>query len=307
MKNEVAAADVRLATASDLHSSTYDFTAKDYFEIKKEGLKASTVKKFFWFISTLILVSTVTPQLVSERNRQELAEEIRAQEKPDTNSKLDIPNIQNEDSRLNERRSLPGGSRTRQPVNKIKSIDLRVITEPPAGAEVNAILVSGGANGTVKVKTTQDLVLNDESYAQAGSLLIGTGSSTDKRLYVTFNRLVSPEGKSKNILAQAFDFKDRIRGLKGKKVSDQVFKIAASSALIFLSGLSDSLQDSQAANSLAGQRKSLRDSALSGVAQASSEHGKKMFDELNNDNQIEVQKETELVVIFDTKEGINEK
>ena len=121
MKNEVAAADVRLATASDLHSSTYDFTAKDYFEIKKEGLKASTVKKFFWFIFTLILVSTVTPQLVSERNRQELAEEIRAQEKPDTNSKMDIPNIQNDDSKLNERRAFPAGSRTRQPVNKIKS------------------------------------------------------------------------------------------------------------------------------------------------------------------------------------------
>ena len=307
MKNDVAPVDTKLATVAEAGRSTYNFTAKDYFDVKKSGLKISTVKKFFWFVFALILVSTITPQLMSERNRQELAEEIRAQEKPADNSKMDIPNIKNEDSNSSREKSSPGGGRPLPPANKIKSIDLRVMTEPPPGAEVNAILVSGGANGTVKVKTTQDLVLNDESYAQAGSLLIGTGSSTDKRLYVIFTRLVSPEGKSKKIFAQAFDFKDRIRGLNGKKVSDQVFKIAASSALIFLSGLSESLQDSQATTGLAGQRKSMRDAALGGVAQASSEHGKRMLDDLNNDNQIEVQKETELVVIFDTKEDMNGK
>ncbi len=305
MKNE--AVETKLATINDLHKNTYEFTAKDYFELKKDGLKASSAKRVFWFLATLVLLATITPQLVSERNRQELAEEIRAQERPDSNPQMQIPSIQNESPNSSRGRGDYGSLRGKKPVTKIKSIDLRAMTEPPPGAEVTAILVSGGANGTVKVKTTQDLVLNDESYAQAGSLLIGTGSSTDRRLYVTFNRIVSPEGKTKNIFAQAYDFKDRIRGLKGKKVSDQIFKIATSSALIFLSGLSESMQESQGTGVLAGQRKSLRDAALGGVAQASSEHGKRMLDEMNNDSQIEVQKETELVVIFDSKEDKNGK
>lgn len=305
MKDNVV--ETKLATTKDLHKDTYEFTAKDYFELKKNGLTTSNTKRLFWFLTTLILLATITPQLVSERNRQELAEEIRAQERPEVNLKIQIPSIQNEGPNLIRGRNDSDGVKPRQPVSKIKTIDLRAMMEPPPGAEVNAVLVSGGANGTVKVKTTQDLVLNDESYAQAGSLLIGTGSSTDKRLYVTFNRIISPEGKAKSIYAQAYDFKDRIRGLKGKKVSDQIFKIATSSALIFLSGLSESMQESQSIGTIAGQRKSLRDAALGGVAQASSEHGKRMLDELNNDSQIEVQKETELVVIFDSKEDRNGK
>lgn len=305
MKNEVV--DTRLASLSELHKNTYEYTAKDYFNQKKSGLKKSTAKTVFWFISALVLFATITPQLVGERNRQEVAEEIKAQEKPQVDGKMEIPVIQNEDRSTIRERSGSDSGKTRKSTDKIKSIDLRVMADPPPGAEVSAVLVSGGANGTVKVKTTKDLILNDETYAQAGSLLIGNGSSTDRRLYVTFNKLVSPEGKVKKILAQAYDFKDRIRGLKGKKVSDQVFKIAASSALIFLSGLSESLQETQAAGSLTGQRRSLRDAALGGVAQASSEHGRKMLDDMNSENQIEVQTETELVVIFDSKEDVNGK
>ena len=305
MKNEVL--DTKLASTAELHKNTYEYTAKDYFEKKQEGLKKSTAKTFFWFLSALVLLATITPQLVSERSRQEVAEEIRAQENPQADAKMDIPGIQNEDHSYKRSKSDAKDSRLRKQTDKIKSIDLRVMKEPPPGAEVAAFLVSGGANGTVKVQTTKDLILNDETYAQAGSLLIGTGSSTDKRLYVTFTKLVSPEGKVKNIFAQAYDFKDRIRGLNGKKVSDQVFKIAASSALIFLSGLSESLQETQTSGALVGQRKSLRDAALGGVAQASSEHGRRLLDDMNNDSQIEVQKETELVVIFDSKEDTSGK
>lgn len=300
--------EIRLATTEEVEKSTYESTAKDYFEVKKEGLKASTAAKLFWFISALVLLSTITPQLLSERHREELAEEIRSIEKPQTDSKMEIPAIQNEmkkDYRPGNDGGM-GGAKRRPQVDKIKSIDLRTMNGPPPGSEVHAIFVSGGANGTVKVKLTEDLALNNDTYAHSGSTLIGTGSSTEQRLFVVFNRLVSPEGKSSKILAQAYDFKDRIRGIKGKKVSDQIFKIAGSSALIFLSGLSESLQDTSGSNPFLGQqRKSMRDAALGGVAQASSEHGRRMLDEMNNDTQIEVQKETELIVIFESIEEKN--
>lgn len=304
MKNEFAQS--KLATIDDVYKNTYTFVAKDYFKIKKDGLKASIAKKIFWFVACLVILSLVTPQLVSERHRQEVAQELRSDEKSANDSQMQIPSIYNEDPNSPKSRPSEGPS-NRPRIDKIKSIDLRTVIDPPPGAEVNAVLVSGGANGTVKVKITQNLLVNGEVYAQAGSLLIGTGSSTDKRLYVNFNRLVSFEGKSKKISAQAFDFKDRIRGLNGNRVSDHVFKIAASSALIFLSGLSESLQDNQENSGLVGKRKSLRDAALGGVAQASSEHGKRILDDMNNDTQIEVPKETELVVIFDSKEDANDK
>ena len=49
----------------------------------------------------------------------------------------------------------------------------------------------------------------------------------------------------------------------------------------------------------------MRDAALGGLTQATSEQGKRILDQMNNESQIEVQKETELVIIFESKEDKN--
>jgi hypothetical protein len=285
----------KLASLQDAANKQYVRIAKDYFAPKNKGVTVpDAVKPIIWVI-LLMSIALMLPELFSERKRQEIAEVINPPQNSTNSQDLQFPPLHSSEG--GERKKSDADRKGSAPVQRIKSIDLRALGEPPPGSEVSGVLVSGGANGTVKVRLTENLVLNGDTYAAKNSILIGTGSSSDQRLFIRFTRLISPEGKSRKIMAEAYDFKDRIRGLNGKKVSDQVFKIAASSALIFMGGVADALQDNSSGG-LGYQRKSMRDAALSGVAQATTEHGRRYLDSLDQDNRIEVQKETELVVIF---------
>ncbi len=157
MKTEEA--DSKLATFEEVKKSTYTYAAKDYFQAKNDGVKVSSVKKIMWLLSAILTFSTILPQIFSERHRQEVAEEIKLSEgNHPVESDIAIPKIQSEDFRRENYRQESGG--VRQVPGKIKSIDLRTVSDPPPGAEVTANLVSGGANGTVKAKINQDLLLN---------------------------------------------------------------------------------------------------------------------------------------------------
>jgi len=302
MTNDPPTAPSSLASIEEAGEKQYSSVAKDYFSPKHKGVSLSAAKKASLWVMLAMCLVIMLPQILSERKRQEVAEEIRPQDRPGT--EIQIPAVQSSKG-LEEQK--PNGDTKRQilPVQKIKAIDLRTLAEPPPGSEVMAILASAGANGTVKVRLTEDLILNGDIYASKNSVLIGNGQSSEDRLYIKFNRLVSPEGRSRKIVAEAFDLKDRERGLSGKKVSDQVFKIAASSALIFLGGVADSLQESTSGPFGSGRR-SLRDAALSGIAQATTEHGRRYLDSLDRDNRIEVQQKSELLVIFESGDDKND-
>jgi len=294
----------KLASLKDSASKQYVRIAKDYFSPKNQGVSQPAVLKGAIWIVLLMSVGIMLPELLSERKRQEIAEAINPPQRASNDQDFQFPPLHSSDGR-ERKRSDDERRLNAPPVQRIKSIDLRTLNEPPPGSEVSGVLVSGGANGNVKVRLTENLVLNGDIYAARNSVLIGVGSSSDQRLFIRFSRLVSPEGKSRKIMAEAYDIKDRIRGLNGKKVSDQVFKIAASSALIFMGGVADALQENSS-GSLGYQRKSMRDAALSGVAQATTEHGRRYLDSLDHDNRIEVQKETELIVIFGNGDDKNE-
>jgi hypothetical protein len=83
----------------------------------------------------------------------------------------------------------------------------------------------------------------------------------------------------------------------GAKVGDYAFKIAASSGLFFLSGMAEGLQAPE--NAMMPQRKSMRDAALQGVAQATVEQGREIVSNMNNKTIIEVKHSTPVIVIFD--------
>jgi len=299
--------ELKLSTISEAQKN-YVSIARNYFSPKGKGANLSLLKKIFLWSSLLMSLGIMLPQVLSESKRQEVAEEIMADHNKATGSEqIEIPAIQNDDgSRGKKTPSDSGGGGKRQSVDKIKSIDLRSQGSPPAGSEAFATLISGGANGMVKAMLSENLTLNGDLYAAKNSVLIGKGSSSEQRLFVKFTRIVSPEGKSKKISAQAYDFSDRIRGLIGKKVSDRMFKIAASSALIFLGGMADTMQSNEPNMTGTAPRKSMRDAALGGVAQATTEHGRRYLEELDRDNRIEVKSETQFVVIFEDEEDKNE-
>lgn len=170
----------------------------------------------------------------------------------------------------------------------------------PAGTEASAQLSSGGSNGIVKAILSENISGESDMIAPKGSILLGSGQSSDERLYIVFNKLIRPDKTQIKVKAQAFDAGDRILGLKGAKVGDFAFKIAASSGLFFLSGMAEGMQSQTSIFS--NQRPSVRDAALQGVAQATVEHGKQLVDSMNNKTVIEVKHSTPIIVIFDDGE-----
>jgi hypothetical protein len=190
--------------------------------------------------------------------------------------------------------------RTPQVVGKLQTIRLSTIKGVPTGTEAQAVLSSGGTNGTVIAKLKEPVIIDGEVILPVKTVLFGRGSSTEERLFIRFKKAILPDKSEQEIQAQVFDSKDRMVGLKGKKVSDMAFKLAASSGLIFLSGLADGLKTNDSVNIFGPQaRPSVRDAALNGVATATSEQGKGMLESMKNDQaRIEVGAETSVIVIF---------
>lgn len=184
-------------------------------------------------------------------------------------------------------------------VERIQRISLSGLKGIPTGSEVSAILSSGGANGTVIAKLTENLTADGDILLPKNTVLFGKGSSSDERLYVQFRKAILPDKTEQKIKAQAFDQKDRMVGLKGKKISDVAFKIAASSGLIFLSGMADGLKQNMTTDIFGNRKPSIHDAALNGVATATAEQGKRMMDSMNKeDARVEVAVQTPIVVVF---------
>lgn len=190
---------------------------------------------------------------------------------------------------------------------KIQHIRLTGFEGIPTGTEVPATLSSGGTNGTVIAKLSKNLTADGEVLLPRGTTLYGRGSSSDDRLYVRFKRAILPDKSEQKIKAQAFDAKDRMVGLKGKKISDVAFKIAASSGLIFLAGMAEGLREEQVSIYGTPRKPTVRDAALNGVTTATLEQGKELMNSMKNEEaRVEVKFSTEILVIFgDDGESVN--
>jgi hypothetical protein len=118
----------------------------------------------------------------------------------------------------------------------------------PPGWMVKAKLVSGASNGPVRAELIEDLVVNGSTLAPTGALLLGSGSSTEERLYIRFSKLVFQDGRFQSISAEALEDSDQIAGLKGSKVGHYAARLAAGVGLHFVGGMSEGLQYTQGEN-----------------------------------------------------------
>lgn len=113
----------------------------------------------------------------------------------------------------------------------------------PPGTLALAKLVSGASNGPVKAVLTESIYVDGDPVLDEGTVLLGSGASTEERLFVRFGMLVLRDGKTEKIQAEAADFGDKIAGLKGSRVGARALKLAGSIGLNFVSGMSEVLQD----------------------------------------------------------------
>lgn len=184
-------------------------------------------------------------------------------------------------------------------VERIRPVSLSNFQGIPAGTEGVAQLVSGGANGMVKAQLVENLNAGGDVLLPRGTVLIGKGSSSDDRLYIAFRRAIKPDGQESKITALAYDEKDRIVGLKGKKISDYAFRLAASAGLIFLGGVADGMRQDYSSSPLVQRRPTMRDAALNGVSTSTADMSHQMIDSMKNaQERVVVDHSTKLVVIF---------
>ncbi|MCJ8277387.1 MAG: TrbI/VirB10 family protein, partial [Bdellovibrionales bacterium] len=102
------------------------------------------------------------------------------------------------------------------------------------------------------------------------------------RPQVKFTKVVLPDGNLQNIQAVGADFKDKIAGLRGSKVGHYGLKLAASTGLHFVAGLSEGMRNTQIQNGIAIPRPDAKNAALNGLGQASVELARETMSEFKN-------------------------
>ena len=170
----------------------------------------------------------------------------------------------------------------------------------PPGMTLKAVLSNGASNGTVKAVVTESLYLQGETLVPEGAVLIGTGQSTEERLYIRFTTLVLRDGTTKNIQAQAVDSEDLIAGLKGSKIGRYAMKYGAAVGLNFAGGLAQGLQDKEVINQQAVTKTDTKNALLNGASRAAIEMANETMTSLRNQTPvIEVKAGKEIVIMFE--------
>lgn len=169
----------------------------------------------------------------------------------------------------------------------------------PPGTIARAILVTGASNGLIKAELKDDVKVNGETQIDAGSTIMGRGSSTEDRLFVSFTKVVHKDSDISAIEAEAADSSDKTLGLKGSKVAAHLVRVGANIGLKFLAGASEALQDTQGQQGAVITKPTLRNAILHGTAQAALEESNDIASQYKNSPPvIEVPQGTEIYIMF---------
>lgn len=169
----------------------------------------------------------------------------------------------------------------------------------PPGTLVRAELVTGASNGPVKAVLKDDLRVSGETLIEAGSTILGRGSSTEDRLFVTFTKVLHKDGDISQIAAEAADQSDKTMGLKGSKLASRAIKLGANVGLKFISGASQALQETEGQYGATIKKPTMRNALLNGTAEAALEESNQIASEYKNSVPvIEVKAGTEFLLFF---------
>lgn len=291
----------------DINESNKSWSAKSWLKIQ-EGRKTKisnlSLKIAFWLVGLVILILQGSSLFKPAIKRKAEIIFVPPDIKPSPSMSYVPQIIDREKEMAVEKAKARDLAMARQgrasPIERIKSVNLGAHQGIPAGSEVLVTLTSGGTNGMVKAILTEGLRAEGEALLPVGTVLLGSGSSSDDRLFMEFAKAILPDRSTMKIKALAYDQGDRILGVKGKKISDYAFRLAASSGLIFLGGMADGMREEINLSPGERRRPSMRDAALTGVATATSEVGKDMLGKMKStDSRVEVAHSTSVLVIFD--------
>ncbi|MEI8025264.1 MAG: TrbI/VirB10 family protein [Pseudomonadota bacterium] len=171
------------------------------------------------------------------------------------------------------------------------------------GALAMASLAIGASNGPVKAILTDGLVVNGEELIEPEAVLLGTGQSSEERLFIRFDKVVFKDGSMAAIQADAADSSDKTPGLKGSKAGQYALRLGGSIGLNFISGLSEGLQEKEVQGPAVVNKSTVRNAMLNGTNRAALDQSREMMSSLKNEKPvIEVPEGTSFYVLFG-KEG----
>gem|GEM_PF-3469436 len=180
-----------------------------------------------------------------------------------------------------------------------KIIESKVIGQILPGSMIKAKLVMGGSDGFAKAVSLEPIKNQGEILIPAGSVFVGVAASQGSRLYLNFTTVVFPDSTVKKVKAIGADWKDKISGIKGSTFSSYGKRLAASSALNLLGGVSAGLRDQVVVQGVAVEANTLKNAALNGSAQAAVELSKEMMNGAKGTKVIvEVKKDTKFYLLF---------
>ncbi|PWU17445.1 MAG: hypothetical protein C5B49_08865 [Bdellovibrio sp.] len=183
----------------------------------------------------------------------------------------------------------------------LQKIDRRTASQIPPGSLVKAVLVTGASNGPVRAQLTESLQIQGETLIPEGAALLGSGQSTEERLFVKFTKLVLQDGTVSNISAQAADSGDKTAGLKGSRVGRYATKYAAAIGLDFIGGMASGLQDQQVVGPFGVTTPpTVKNALLNGTSRATVDMANETLTDIRNKPPvIAVDAGKEILVIFD--------
>ncbi len=171
------------------------------------------------------------------------------------------------------------------------------------GALAMAALATGASNGPVKAILTDGLTVGGEELIEPQAVLLGTGQSSEERLFIRFDKVVFKDGSMAAIQADAADSSDKTPGLKGSKVGQYALRLGGSVGLNFVSGLADGLQEKEVQGPAVVNKSTVKNAMLNGASRAALDQSREMMTSLKNDKPIiEVPEGTPIYVLFG-KEG----
>ena len=230
---------------------------------KKEGGKLILEKKrFAWLAIPLVVVTTIAVFLKDTPREAAQASQI---ESPGISLAPADFEIETYEKKRVEKKS--GRLQKLPQVTPLKVVSRPGINDIPPGTEAKAELLSGATNGPVKARLIEDVEFNGEIFFEAGATLIGNGVSTEERLIIYFSQLVTKEGNTVTISAQAHDSKDKVIGLTGSKVGRVTKKVLAAAGL-GAAGALQTLQKQESVGGTAVPKPDLNNAFLNGASVA---------------------------------------
>ena len=147
----------------------------------------------------------------------------------------------------------------------------------PTGSNIIGKLLSAidsrDLSGPIKVLLPYGASFKGEQFIEKNSLLIGRASYSGKgeRIFLSFDKAITPSGEEKSIMATALDSADYANGLIGEVHSETTMRVAGTLGLTMISSMTDVLTEKTAHGEFGSTtpNSTMKNAVLQGVSKVS--------------------------------------